>query len=208
MFNQIRSWFKSHNKQVAELSCASELMQGDMLRFSNSVALPEEIRDKPFKIKSVASYFYADSLSTQLVIAGDANQLLYLSFEEVDGEDFIQVSKSLKHAEVEALVGWANIKKALKNEMDIQLLNDAIGDAWLSQTYQHRIFAASARYIDADVRQSKASSTQGEPLKYYEFKAANTNKTLEVEVWEGNEIEVGIGLLLPLSDIDDFWRKR
>lgn len=208
MLKQLTSWVRSLKQPEEVLSSAAQLKQGDMLRFSDSHTLPEEIRDQPFKVKQVASYFYGDDLSPQLVIAGDSNQSLYLTFEEVDGEPVIQISKTLKRKDVNALIGWDTLKKAMKNDDSISLLNDVIGDAWLAATYEQRVCAANGRYFEQDVRESKSMPQHGEVFTYHEFFADGVNKSLEVEVWEGNEIEVTVGILCPLSDIEDFWRQR
>ena len=211
MFKAIRSLFRSFQKQqpAEEFTSPAQLSQGDMLRFADSFAIPEELRGASFQVQKVTTYFYGDTASPQFIIKSGDRKPLYLSIEDFDGEELIVVSRKLKSKEVESLFGWDQLRTAMKNEdsRELAVKNNDHTDSWLAESYSRRVFGAKGHYFERDLRHSGAVPSGGESFNYFEYYTAEENKSLEIEVWDGDEIEVCLGLVRPMTDIDELWRK-
>lgn len=210
MLKTLGSLIRSFKKQkpLNELTSPKQLSKGDMLRFSDGYALPEELRGETFQIQKVATYFYSDTGSPQFVIKNGDRKPLYLSIEDFDGEELIVISKKLKNKEVESLFGWDQLRAAMKNEdsREITTVNTASSDSWLANSYSRRVFGAEGHYFEKDIRDNNGLPPGGESFKYFEYYTPEENKSLEIEVWEGDEIEVCVGLIRPMTDIVELWR--
>lgn len=211
MLKALSSLIKSFKKQdtLEELTSPEQLSKGDMLRFSDGFAIPEDLRGQTFQVQKVATYFYGDAGSPQFVIKSGDQKPLYLSIEDFDGEELIVISRKLKNKEVEALFGWGRLRTAMKDEnsREITVADQSGSDSWLANSYSRKVFGAKGHYFEKDVRHSVDIPPGGEAFKYYEYYTPDENKSLEIEVWEGDEIEVCIGLVRPMTDVVELWRK-
>lgn len=210
MFKAIGTYFKSLKKQEApeEITSPTQLSKGDMLRFADSFSLPEGLRGETFQVQKVATYFYTDEPTSQFVIKSGSNKPLFLSIEDFDGEEQVVISRKLKNKEVESLVGWDAIRAAMKNENNRDItINESSSDSWLADSYSRRVFGAKGHYFEKDHRNSSSLPAGGEHFSYYEFYTPDESKSLEIEAWDGDEIEVCVGLVRPMSDINEFWKR-
>lgn len=211
MLKALGSLIKSFKKQDApeELTSPEQLSKGDMLRFADGFSIPEELRGETFQVQKVATYFYGDTGSSQLVIKSGDRKPLYLSIEDFDGEELIVISRKLKNKEVESLFGWDQLRTAMNNEntREINTTDKNSSDSWLAASYSRRVFGAKGHYFDKHIRHGNGVPPGGEPFQYFEYYTEDEKKSLEIEVWEGDEIEVCLGLVRPMTDVVELWRK-
>ena len=221
MLKALSSLIKSFKKQeaVKELTSPEQLSSGDMLRFSDSFVLPDDLRGETFQVQKVATYFYTDTGSPQFVIKSGNNILLYLSIQDFDGEELIVISRKLKNKEVESLFGWDRLRKSMKEEnsrtiaVDKHVVSESGLDNWAADSYSRRVFGATGHYFENDVRESNIKGKNmgipagGEAFKYFEYYTPDEGKSLEIEVWEGDDIEICLGLVRPMTDVVELWRK-
>jgi hypothetical protein len=210
MLKTLGSFVRSFKKQepLDELTSPEQLSKGDMLRFSDGYGIPEELRGETFQVQKVATYFYNDTGSSQFIIKSGDSKNLYLSIENVDGEELIVISKQLKSKEVDSLFGWDQLRAAMKNEdaREITTIDADSADNWLANRYSRRVFGASGHYFEKDIRDNNGLPSGGETFTYFEYYTSEENKSLEIEVWEADEIEVSVGLIRPMTDIVELWR--
>ena len=220
MLKALSSLIKSFKKQEAikELTSPEQLSKGDMLRFVDSFALPDSLRGETFQVQKVATYFYTDNPSPQFVIKSGNSAPLYLSIQDFDGEELVVVSRKLKNKEVDSLFGWDKLREAMKDEdsreivANQQMGSDSDSDRWIvnwaADSYSCRVSGgATGHYFGSDMRQSVGVPAGGEAFKYFEYYTPDEGKSLEVEVWEGDEIEVCLGLIRPMMDVVELWKK-
>jgi len=209
MFKLISSLFKSTRpvKHERSLTSLHDLLAGDMVKFSGSFGLPEDVRGETFRVQKISTYFFGDTGTPQFVIKSGDNKPIFLTIEDFDGEEHLVLSRKLKHKEVEALVGWNALKSAMKDDSNksVQVQSDADQSGWLTNAYQRRVGGGEGVYFERDLRSLTSVPNGGEKFKYYEFYSDDEAKSLEVEVWEGDEYEVCIGLVRPFSDITEYW---
>lgn len=210
MFKTLGTFFKSFQTQDSprELTSPEQLVKGDMFRIADSYAIPEDLRGQTFQVQKVATYFYNDAATPQFIIKSGTNKPMFLSIEDFDGESQIVISKKLKSKEVEALFSWKRLRAAMKNEndRDIQPLKDATHDDWLAASYSRRVFGAKGQYFEKDLRHATQVPAGGEPFQYYEYYTDDETQSFEIEAWEGDELEVCLGLIRPMSDIEELWK--
>lgn len=210
MLKALGSLIKSFKKQEipVELTSPEQLSKGDMLRFADGFAIPEELRGETFLVQKVATYFYGDTGSPQFVIKSGDRKPLYLSIEDFDGEELIVISKKLKNKEVESLFSWDQLRTAMKDENSRNITtNQDTSNHWLANNYSRRVFGAKGHYFEKDIRHSDGVPPGGEAFQYFEYYTADENKSLEIEVWDGDEVEVCLGLVRPMTDVVELWRK-
>jgi hypothetical protein len=199
-----------NHPSARNLSGPGDLTCGDLIKFADSYGLPEGVRAETFKVQKVATYFYADEPCPQFVIKGASNAPLFLTIEDFDGEEFLVISKKLKHKEVEDVVGWNALKSSMNGGASGSLPTspaqyDSRDSAWLAEAYEKRVGGGEGRYFEKDLRSSSSAPGGGESFKYHEYYSDDETKLLEVEVWDGDEYEVCVGLVRPFSDIAEYW---
>ncbi len=214
MLKTLGSLIKSFKKQetAKALTSPKQLSKGDILRFADSFAMPDDVRGQTFQVQKVATYFYADTGSPQFVIKSGNSTPFYLSIQDFDGEELVILSRKLKNKEIASLFDWDKLHKAMKDETEREIRTaEVASDTWIANWaadhYSRRVFGATGQYFDYDVRGSDGIPAGGEMFKYFEYFTSDEGKTLEIEVWEGDEIEVCLGLVRPISDITELWRK-
>ena len=214
MLNALSSLIKSFKKgeTVKALTSPEQLSKGDMLKFADSFAMPEDVRGQTFLVQKVDTYFYTDTGSPQFVIKSGNSTPFYLSIQDFDGEELIVLSRKLKNKEIASLFGWDRLREFMKDETTreisaIPVASDSWIANWVADSYSRKVFGATAHYFDRDVRDSYGVPAGGEVFKYFEYFTPDEGKSLEIEVWEGDEIEVCLGLVRPMADINELWRK-
>jgi len=206
MLKALRSLFRSYKEQTAtrNLNSPSSLKQGDMFRFDDDFSLPIEIRGKTFTVDKVSTYFYQGPGVPEFSIRGDNGTRMFLSVEDFDGQAEIVISRKLKRKDIDSLLGWKEMKALTKDQNAESVTLSGNIDGWTATQYERRVFGASATYTDKDLRGFESPS-RTEALKYFEFYSEDEKHSFEIEVWEGDEFEVCIGLVRPFTDITEYW---
>lgn len=207
MFKLLKAMFSSGSKkELRSLDSLAELQVNDYIKLNDSFALPEELRGKTFQVESIDSYYYGQTLSTEWALKGDTKKKLYMSLSDKGDEDKIVLSYQLKKKEIEAVFGWAEIKKQYNESYEAELVckDTSLFEGWLGETYSRRECAGKGSYFESDFR-GKPKPSGGDDLTYYEFYDDDDNFALDVEMWSKDEVDVFISILRPESDIHEFW---
>lgn len=196
----------SAEKELRTLDNLADLQVTDYIKLNDSFALPEELRGKTFQVDSIDSYYYADSLSIEWALKGDTKKKVYLSLKDTGDEDQIVLSYQLKKQEVESVFGWDNIKKQYNADFEETLAckDTSLFEGWLGEEYSRRECAGKGRYFEGDHRGNTRSSG-GEKLTYFEFFTEDDSRSMDIEMWSKDEIDVFISVIRPESDIHEFW---
>lgn len=207
MFKALSALFRSRNATPAKqpLNSAEDLNKGDMIKFADSFALPVDVRDQTFQVHKISTYFYDDDATPQYVIKSGTTTL-YLTINDEAGEELIVLSKALKGKALEAAFGRDTLKQATRDESIEQLqAHDADSNEWLAPDYTRRVFGGQGIYYSRDLRHSVDRPSGGESFRYYEYYFSDDQKSVEMEVWEGDEMEAALSLTRPMTDIEEFW---
>jgi hypothetical protein len=208
MKNLFKALFSSDKgkQDLRTLTSLSELQKSDFIKLNDSFALPEELRGKTFQVSSIDSYYYGDTLNTEWTLKGDVKKKVFLSINDLGDEDSIVLSYQLKKKEVEALFDWKKIKAQYQPEHEetLQCLNTSAYEGWLAAAYHRRECNGEATYFSRDCR-GQEKPTNGEHLQYFEFFNEDETRSMNIEVWSKDEVDVFISILRPESDIHEFW---
>lgn len=188
------------------LNTLSELQINDYIKLNDSFSLPAELRGKTFQVSAIDSYYYGEQLSTEWTLKGDAKKKVYMSLSDLGDEDRIVLSYQLKKNEVEAVFGSNEVKQQYdpNHEATLQCKDSSLFEGWLDDEYYRRKCAGKAIYFERDCR-GQHQPDDGEDLTYFEFYNNEENRSMNVEVWSKNEVDVFISILRPESDIHEFW---
>ncbi|ODS24594.1 hypothetical protein AB835_03160 [Candidatus Endobugula sertula] len=194
------------DQKPRSLDKLSDLHIDDYIKLNDSFALPKELRGKTFQVNSIDSYYYGEKLSVEWTLKGETQKKVYLSLSDLGDEDRIVLSYQLNKKEVETVFGWDNIKQQYHEDYEGPLVckNSALFEGWLDKEYYRRECAAKAVYFDRDCRRQH-QPTGGESLTYYEFYNDDEGRSMDVEIWSQDEIDVFISILRPESDVHEFW---
>lgn len=194
------------NKKLRDLNSLGELQNGDFIKLNDSFALPSELRGKTFQVTSIDSYFYGEELSTEWTLKGDTKKKIYMSLTDMGGEDQIVLSYQLNKREVDALFGWSELKAQMNASTQADLLckDTSMFEGWLADTYHRREVDAEAVYFSRDMR-GRGRSGGGEELTYVEFYNDDESRSMDMEIWDVDEIDVFISILRPETDVHEFW---
>lgn len=190
------------------LSDPRELRRGDMLRLTDSFALPPLLRGASFEVTGVASYLYHDELYPEFTLKGSSGTAVYLTVDENDGEPRAMFGIKLNRKGVDTVFGQAELKRLLGNDGEERIAPRAEPESyqgWLAEAYHMRTRAGNGRYFERDLRERPVPPQGGEPLVYYELFAADEDRALEIEVWDEAEIDSTLVLSRPVSDIAELW---
>jgi hypothetical protein len=186
-------------RDVVELK---DLAINDYVDLSDSFALPSELRGKTFQVNSIDSYFYSDGLNTEWALKGDTQKKLYLAQTDLGGEDQLEFSYQLKKKEVDSLFGWDQLKALFdkSNDTELSCKNIDAFEGWLAEKYTRSECGAKGTYCAGDYR-GKPRQNGDESFTYFSFFNADETLSVEVEVWDEDEIDVFISILRPETDI-------
>ena len=191
--------------KLREITSPKQLRKGDMFEFRASPSLPEELSGHSFEVKKVATYFYTDCGVYEYTIKDGQNKPLFLSIEDFDGEEHIIVSKKLKRKDVEQALGTGVLAKLVKQSEIDALDVDDTASTWLAKQYHCKAARAKGVYFEKAIRDLDQRPSGGEAFEYFEFYSDDETRSFEIEVWEGNEIEVCHGVVLPFTSIANYW---
>lgn len=202
-----KSLFSKPSAPPRVLTDPRQLQRGDMLRLTDSFALPPLLKGATFEVTGVASYVYHDELYPEFTLKGSSGQAVYLTIDENDGDPVAQFGLKLNRKACDRIFGRDALKALLgKNgEERIERKEEpAEYEGWLAESYVMRTRKGKGRYFERDLRGAPIPGG-GEPLAYYELFDAEETRGLEIEVWDESEVDHTITLGRPVSDIAELW---
>ncbi|MCY4045583.1 MAG: hypothetical protein OXE99_10945, partial [Cellvibrionales bacterium] len=113
-----------------------------------------------------------------------------------------EFSYQLKKKDVEAIFGWDQLKAFFDESHQGELICNDIDafEGWLAESYTRRECGAKGSYSEGDYR-GKPRNKGDEPFTYYSFFNADDTLSLDIEVWDEDEMDVFISILRPETDI-------
>jgi hypothetical protein len=186
-----------------------ELQRGDYIKLNDSFALPPLLRGQTMQVSKVSTYVYGYEEVAELNLRGEKNRTVFMNIEENDGEPFIGFSVKLKRKEVNEIFGSGVLEKIYNGEQRslVTLNKPADFDLWLADDYKIKESAAECQFFDRDFRNMDAPTHGGEALTYYELWSDDEKFSVEIEIWDEEEIDIIICLIRPLSDVHEMWPK-
>lgn len=207
----LKNLFNKDKAEPRSLSHPSELQVKDMIVFSDSFALPEQLRSKQFQISAINSYEFEHKTTTEWVLEGASDCQLYLSLD-VDDKTYLCLSLKVSDSDVEQLFDLDEFSKIFEQPGDAEFekINDTSStQGWTAQAYRQQHFARMGYFHRKDLRVESASQYEGEgageQFEFYGLIGNDQSFSLHLEVWEDGDTDVFLNCYRPLTDIIDYY---
>jgi len=211
MFSKL---FKKKEKVARKLEHPRDLQKGDMVVMDDSFLLPQELRGQSFIVEAINGYQYQYGSEASFRLRGDAEQPIFFSIEQDDGQEKACFSMMIERNDVESLFDldvFADIfdSEDLTSLPTLQQPDEFEG--WIAESYQQSAAPVVGYFYERDIRSKKPSSYEeddAEPVELYNLMSSDGKKAVDVEVWEDGETDVMLTLYRPLTDIKDLFPKE
>lgn len=209
------SFFKSlwsrtrKNPESRALDHPRDLQKGDMLQLANHFGLPENLRDKVFKIIGVSTYQFEHEYETSFTLESVGDKKLSFSIESDAGRDTVVFSQSISRRTVEELFDIDEFAEVFDSPDAVTLntLNDAKIGGWAASQYFQQVKGEKGYYYENDYRTSgpPVHEGEGELFEYYLLVDGDDSYGVEIEVYAGGETEVSLTRYLDMEMIGGLW---
>ncbi len=187
------------------LNHPKDLRAGDL--FELGLCPISEISGKTFTILEANTLDYGDGLEIAFVISAD-RQKYGLSVISDDEGERLSFSKLIGHSEIDQLFGLDSFASLFDDDMGgglaIQTISAALSD-WAIEGDYFRTVDALKGYFEKGDHRLNLNSKRAAEFDYYQLVGANSDYSIEVEVYDGDETEVYICRNLPMHTIDKLW---
>lgn len=208
----VKGLFGSGKKAGSErrLEHARELLMGDMIRMSDSFALPPQIRDKLFRVVSVSTYQFERAFDTSFSLESDSDDHIDIMIEKEDGRERLCISMTIDRDDVESIFDLEGFAGIFDSDDPVNLKPRAeVGfEGWIGAAYSQQAQGATGFYHEgADYRGKSPSRYEddSQPFEYYELVTDDERFGIDIEVWEDGETDVALSIYRPVEDIKELW---
>jgi len=208
----VKGLFGSGKKAGSErrLEHPRELAIGDMIRMSDSFALPLQIRDKLFRLVSVNTYQFERAFDTSFSLESDSDDRIDIMVEKEDGRERLCISMTIDRDDVESIFDIDAFVGIFDSDDPVSLTprSEEGFEGWLGLEYAQQAKGTTGFYHEgSDYRGTKPSRYEddSEPFEYYGLVSDDERFGIDIEVWEDGETDVALSIYRPLEDAKELW---
>jgi len=195
---------------VRTLDHPKDLGLGDIVKFG---FLPQEdLSNKRLEVIEVNTYDFRGETSTSFTLKSETGAVVWLTVTNEDGEEYLSISKKVNRAEV---------TQTFLDEDFGQVFNEGVGlklarqeetrdlTNWTADTYIKTEDCSKGYFHKGDYRERTLPKYEDESESFDFYLLENTTEEffIEIEIYEGGDTEVYMGVYLDLSSIDELWPK-
>jgi hypothetical protein len=207
-----KNLFNKNQQAERQLNSVNELTCGDIIKLTDSFALPELLRDQEFQVNAVNSYEFEHQVQTEWVLNGNHGIEIYLSLEE-DDHTLLKFAIKLTEQDVETLFDLEQFGDIFEEPGQAQLIRQQGTEHltnWTAQEYFQATFAQVGYFHRKDYRNSEQPSQyegkgSGEQFELYTLYNNDDSKGVDIEVWADGDTDVFLTLYRPTSDVKDLF---
>ncbi len=207
----LKNIFKKDQPKPRQLNHPQHLHVKDIIVFSDSFALPAQLRAQQYEVTAINTYEFEHKLVTEWVLKGNQQELLYLSLD-IDDNTYLKLSLKLDDSEVEQLFDLNHFAEIFDEpgQAFLDRKQDTINsEGWTCEQYKQTHFAQLGYFHRSDHRIVKPSQYEGknagEQFEFYSLVGSNDQYSLDLEVWSDGDTDVFVNLFRPLTDIIDYF---
>lgn len=205
-------FFKKRNEEISSirlLNHARELMIGDIIKFGFTAQTG--ISNEDFIVSGVNTFHLdAQGLPQTVLQLNDAAGQYALAVVTVNGDEVLEVSKSILPEDVESIFDMADFIGLIESEHAQNSLSrqspPADFDGWTAETYYQE--TRHEAYFHAGDFRGKSLPTEKEyctPFDYLYLVSKDRQHALQIEIYDGGRTEVKLLVYLPLSKLEEMW---
>lgn len=199
----------SNDKPKRTLDKPEQLQVGDIITLDDSFALPALLRGQSLEIKQINTYEYELNKSTEWVLQGPTDDVLFLSLENDDVQSLV-FSLKISRDIVGQIFDLDQFSEMFDEPGNAELTVTDIPaqlNQWLGQTYRQTEFAQFGYFHNVDYRHQNLSANGGESFERYGAQTDDEVYGIEAEVYEGGDTDVVLTIQRPITDIRQYWPK-
>ncbi len=201
----------SKEQAQRQVTQVQDLQVGDIIKLTDSFALPENLRNQEFQVSAVNSYEYQHHTDSEWVLTGHNDCELYLSLD-IDDKTYLKFSLKIHHQDVETLFDLDEFS-TIFDEPGQALLkrktDSVLSQGWSAGQYQQSLFAKVGYFHRKDHRNESLSVYEGkdagEQFELYQLLNEDQSCGIELEVWQDGDTDVFLILYRPTQDIVDMF---
>lgn len=216
MLKILKSLFRSSNQGeiVRKLSHPDHLREGDIVKFAYMEQ--EDLSNNEFEITKINTYIYGNICYPEIILKDRQGKLLYMMFEEEDGEEYLAISKKIDKADIEDIIGQDVIAKITsddfisKNRTKFSIKSKPSEfDHWLVGDYREVDSNVKGSFLKGDARYLSEEQMKLQE-KFISFLAEDKEGeyAIEIEVYDSGEIEVCASIYCDINQIAEMWPKN
>ena len=191
------------------LEHARDLMKGDLVQLANHYGLPEQLRDRMFKVIGICTYQFEHGNDTCFSLETTDNRQINLTIESDAGREMAAFSCAVDRRTVEELFDPDEFAQIFDSDdsVSLTLKNDAGMDGWVAPSYHQETKGEKGYFYDKDYRDSAPPIEEGagESFEYYFLLSDDETRGVEIEVFSGGETEVSLVFYCDIEMIKDLW---
>ena len=207
--NFFKNLFTSNKPIDRTLEDISQLQSKDIIRFSDSFALPSQLRNHEFQISSINSHEFETNTITEWALLGTTDQPLYLTKMSAS-QPYFKISMRIDDEDIETLFDLDEFSEVF-SEPGQAILNRKLDNAktnnWTAEQYQQNTFAQVGYFHRQDITKlsEQEIDQQGEAFELYQLRGNDEQYSIDIQVWNDGETNVFLNLYRPLTDIIDLY---
>jgi hypothetical protein len=204
-------WFKRGGGSQAprQLERPDQLRAGDMLEMVDSFGLPEQLRGQTLQVLKVNTYVYGSQRSSEFLLQGSSSEPIHMSFDNEDGEQSLLFTRKISRAEVESLLDMAAFGEVFGEQLYRGEISAKDSEnkysRWVGEVYHQNSDWHTAEFFEQDLRHENRQN--GEFCETLDIESSDGNFFISIEVWNGGETDVSLGIARPLSDLKSYYGK-
>ncbi len=197
------------------LNSPEQLQMGDIVEFSDSLKLPEELRNSSLEVTSISTYQYEDGQAPCFMLRDSLNNVVSLTIDNSDGEQLLCLGREIPEKTVLTLFSaddFASIWEEQQAHLNIQQQPNEL-QGWITTQYkQSNAQEGIGFFYKADLRGQtlshlKQDDDSGEEFRYFECEGADDRYGISIETWSDGKTDVSLEVNLPYEIIENLWPK-
>lgn len=204
-------WFKSGGgaERPRRLERPDQLEVGDMLEMVDSFSLPAQLRGQTLEVLKVNTYVDGAVRTPEFLLRGSGSEPIHMVFEQEDGAQNLLFTRKIERDQVEALLdmeafGQVFGESIFRGEIKAQDPQDQFS-RWIGSAYYQQGEWSHVVYCEKDLRH--VSGQNGEACETVTLASSDGAFFIDIEVWDGGETDVSLGIVRPLSDLNALYGK-
>jgi hypothetical protein len=197
------------------LNNPEQLQMGDIVEFSDSLKLPEELRNSSLEVTSISTYQYEDGQAPCFMLRDSLNNVVSLTIDNSDGEQLLCLGKEIPEKTVLTLFSaddFASIWEEQQAHLSAQQQPDELQGWITTQYHQSNAQEGTGFFYKADLRGQtlshlKQDDDNGEEFRYFECEGADDRYGISIETWSDGKTDVSLEVNLPYEIIENLWPK-
>jgi len=194
-------------KEVRRLSHPRDLRVGDIIKFR--YLNQSDVSGKEFEVSLINTYIYGGLCYPELILKDRASNIIYMTVEEEDGEEYLALSKKVGKTKIAEVLDQSQLDNVLRrgtgSKITIQSKPEGL-EEWLVEKYIETDDNVKGAFVKGDARYlSNEEVNKREKFSSHTLVDKSDEYALEIEVYETGETELSVTVYHDIEEIEEMW---